>query len=69
MLATMAVTRLQDRAPKPECDAFVIYDTAARGSSAEWRETWTIDRCGARDNVRFTLSMQGDRMQARYTDP
>lgn len=69
MLATMAVTRLQERAPKPRCDAFVIHDTTARGSAAEWRETWTIDRCGARDNVRFTLSMDGDQMRARYTDP
>lgn len=69
MLATMAVTRLQERAPKPSCDAFVIHDTAARGTSAEWRETWTIDRCGARDNVRFTLSIDGDGMRARFTDP
>ncbi|MEM6492425.1 MAG: hypothetical protein AAF684_11075, partial [Pseudomonadota bacterium] len=72
-LATMAVNRLHERAPKPNCDAFVIFDTAASGPSGapgrSWRETWTIDRCGDRDAVRFTLQIDGDQLRARYTDP
>ncbi|MEM7525869.1 MAG: hypothetical protein AAF360_19360 [Pseudomonadota bacterium] len=73
ILATMAVNRLQERAPAPNCEAFVIFDTQTRGPAGSqgraWRETWTIDRCGRRDNVRFTLQMDGETMRAAYTDP
>lgn len=72
-LATMAVNRLQERSPKAGCDAFVIFDTDASGPSGapgrSWRETWTIDRCGARDAVRFTLQLDDGQLRAAFADP
>lgn len=63
-VATVAVSILNDRAPMAECRRFVIADTTASGpdpgTRRPWRESWAIDRCGRRDNVRFSMRLTAD---------
>lgn len=63
-IATVAVSLLNDRAPLPDCRRFVIADTAAQGpepgTGRPWREIWTIDRCGERNDIRFSMQLTRD---------